>query len=294
MNNPLLRVISVLVLLVLCGGIARAQDPAGAKIKDELSKQEMIYRSEDKTMLESYTIDRSLADYSFALCAGFDRSLADLGPEDRWLDIGAGKGQAILDYYDPNYDLARKEGRERRGKKARAVAISIEDRRTPLWQAAAAGLGANQIQYLFNRRLREYSLDELGKFNVITDVVGGFSYSHDLSLFVEKTLGFLQVNGSFYTILQDVHAEDGSNAPYYKDAPYLTEIMGADGSEMKVCSWLKRITCVEVTCELKKGWKPPVEAFRVRKVCNEVKVPPLLPTHYEAGTPPERRFKLKN
>ena len=146
MNNPLLRVISVLVLLVLCGGIARAQDPAGAKIKDELSKQEMIYRSEDKTMLESYTIDRSLADYSFALCAGFDRSLADLGPDDRWLDIGAGKGQAILDYYDPNYDLKQKEGRERRGKKARAVAISIEDRRTPLWRATTASLGANQIQ----------------------------------------------------------------------------------------------------------------------------------------------------
>jgi len=49
-----------------------------------------------------------------------------------------------------------------------------------------------------------------------------------------------------------------------------------------------------VTCELKKGWRPPVEAFQVQKVCNEVKVPALTPVHYEAGTPPERRFVLKD
>lgn len=207
------------------------------------------------------------------------------------MDIGAGMGQAILDYCTAVYDLTHPE---RRGKKAQAVAMSIEDRRTPAWHQAAASLGENQLQYLFNRRLREYSLEELGQFQVITDFIGGFSYTENLSLFVEKVLAFLGINGSFYTVLQDVHFEDGSNKPYYTGAPFLTEIAKADGSEVKVCSWLKSIACVEVTCELRTGWKPPIEVYRIHKVCNNVTVPALVPTHYEAGTPPERRFELRN
>jgi hypothetical protein len=105
-------------------------------------------------------------------------------------------------------------------------------------------------------------------------------------------LGFLDVNGTFYGILQDVQWEDGTNKPYYKGSPFLTEIKNADGSELKVCSWLKSIGCAEVTCESRPRWQPPVEAFRVRKVCDDVAVPPLSLLHYEAGTPPERRFQV--
>lgn len=284
----------LIVLQALWLGISHAQSPGSPKFDHEVSKQESIYWSEGDRVPEGYTIDRSLSNYTDALCSGFDRALANLASKDRWLDIGAGKGQAILDYYTENYDEAHPEGRERRGKKAQAVAISIEDRRTPAWERSAASLGANQIRYLFNRRLREYSLEELGKFQLISDVIGGFSYTRDISLFVENALAFLELNGSFYTVLQDVHSESGKNKPYYTKAPFLTEIAKTDGSEVKVCSWLKNITCVEVTCEFKTGWKPPIEAFRIRKVCTDVKVPALVPIHYEAGTPPERRFELRN
>jgi hypothetical protein len=205
-----------------------------------------------------------------------------------------GKAKAVLDYYGERYDSMHKEGRERRGKKAQAVAISIEDRRTPAWHETAAQLEKDQIRYLSGKRLREYSLEELGKFQLITDLIGGFSYTENLSLFMERVLNLLEPNGKFYTILQDVHYENGLNRPHYPDASFLTEIANADGSEMKVCSWLKSITCVEVTCEPKPQWTPPIEVYRVRKICNNVNVPPLATTHYEAGTPPERRFKLGN
>jgi hypothetical protein len=170
--------------------------------------------------------------------------------------------------------------------------MSIEDRRTPLWNQTAAGPGADRIQYLYGRRLREYSAEELGQFKVITDMIGGFSYTENLSLYMEKVLSLLEVGGSFYAVLQDVHSEEGSNMPYYTGSPYLTEIRNAGGAEVKVCAWLKSITCVEVACELKPDWKPPIETYSVRKVCDAVRVPPLVSVHYMAGTPPERGYRI--
>src|SRR5688572_2604108 len=204
MRNNAMRVLALIVLPIVWLPTARSAQPAVPGINEEMTKQERIYRSEGQKMPDVYKTDRSLSEYTRALSSEFDRTLANLGPNDRWLDIGAGKGQAILDYYDPTYDLQHWEGRGRRGKKARVVAISIEDARTPLWRTNAASLEADQIQYLHDRRLREYSAQELGQFDVITDVIGGFSYTDNLSVFMEKVLGFLEVGGSFYTLLQDV------------------------------------------------------------------------------------------
>jgi len=273
-------------------GTAYAQVSVNPKLAEEIAKQERIYQGQGEQRPEGYVIDRSLLAYTFTLSPGFDSSLADLTPADRWLDIGAGQGQAVLDYYASRFDAMHWAGRERRGKKARSVAMSIEDRRTPQWHKTAEGLEAGKIQYLHGKRLREYSPEELGKFQLITDVIGGFSYAVDLSLFMVKTLDLLTVNGNFYTLLQDVHAESGTNMPHYSGATYLTEITQADGSKLKICPWLKSITCVEVACELRTEWKPAIEVYHIRKTCNNVSVPTLNPVHYEAGTPPERGYRL--
>jgi SAM-dependent methyltransferase len=292
LKNTFIRIVALLVLQALWWGGAYAQPAATPKFKEEASRQEGIYQSRGEQRPEGYVIDRGLISYTFTLPGEFDRSLANLGPTDRWLDIGAGQGQAILDYYAPRYDSMHAEGREQRGKKAQAVAISIEDRRTPLWSQTAAGLEPNQIQYFFGKRMGEYSVKELGQFQVITDLLGGFSYTESISRFMEKVLELLTVNGSFYTVLQDVHSEWGANRPYYPNARFLTEIKNADGSELRVCSWLKQISCVQVTCELRPEWKPPVEVYRIHKVCNNTAVPALVPVHFEAGTPPERGFQI--
>ena len=207
MKNTAIGTVVLLILQALWLGASHSEALSTPKIDEELSKQEGIYQSRGEQVPEGYVTDRSLLSYTITLSSEFDRALANLGPKDRWLDIGAGTGRAILDYYTSRYDIMHLEGQERRGKKAQAVAISIEDRRTPLWQENAASLRADQIQYLFNRRLREYSLEELGRFQVITDVLGGFSYALNLSLFMEKVLGFLELNGRFFTVLQDVHSE---------------------------------------------------------------------------------------
>lgn len=271
---------------------SRAQDAASPGFAEEQAKLEEIYRSRGREVPRGYVVDRSLEAYTGMLPAEFDRALAELGPQDRWLDIGAGEGQAILDYYTSRYDRLHPEGRKRRGKKAKSVAISIEDRRTPRWHKAAAALERGKVQYLHGKRLREHAPEALGRFRLITDVMGGFTYALDLSRFVQRVMDLLELDGSFFTVLQDVEVEQQTNRPFYDGYPFSTEIENPGGPKVTICSWLKRITCAEVRCEPKEDWIPPMEAYHVRKVCESATVPPLVPVEFAAGTPPLRGYRL--
>jgi SAM-dependent methyltransferase len=284
------------VLLAACGLLpctAVGSEAAKEPLREEIAIQQAIYQTRGESVPQGYVIDRSLLAYVSLLPAGFDRALASLRPSDRWLDIGAGQGEAILDYYTPRYDAMHPEGQAQRGKKAHAVAMSIEDRRTARWQKTAATLGPSQIRYLHGKRLREYPNEELGKFKLITDLTGGFSYTRYLSVFIQKVLDILELHGEFYSLLLDVQLEDGSQRAVAKDVQLLTEIENADGSEGTVCSWLKSIACVQVTCEADTRMGRPIELYRIRKVCETVKVHALQLVSFQAGTPPQRRFSAK-
>jgi hypothetical protein len=123
-------------------------------------------------------------------------------------------------------------------------------------------------------------------------VYGGFSYTDDLSAFTEKVLTLLEPHGSFYTLLMSVHLDNAQDRPRVW---YLTEIVDAAGRDIKICSWLRSISCVKVSCESKNtpDWPAQTELIHVRKVCGGVSVPALQPVSYEAGSPPGRRFHLK-
>jgi SAM-dependent methyltransferase len=259
-------------------------------LAEEFAKQEKIYRSRGADVPRGYVTGRTLSAYAELLPSGFSDALRGLRSEDRWLDIGAGGGQAILDYYAPEYDAAPCENCAPPGK-ARAVALSIEDRRTDQWWQRAASLDGNGMRYLSGKRLREYSREELGTFRIITDVYGGFSYTENLSLFLERVLGLLETNGSFYTLVASVRLEDGKDNP--DKTWYLTELVDAAGRDVKVCSWLKSVSCVKVACESKSTWETPTELIHVRKVCGDVSVPRAKLLQYEAGNPPGRRFQLE-
>jgi len=255
------------------------------RIDEEFAKQEKIYR---RRGAGSYTTNRGLSNYAEVLPTGFCDALGRLGSSDRWLDIGAGEGQAILDYYLPQGDAAR-EKCGGSGAKARAVAISIEDRRTERWQQQAASLG-DRVRYLTGKRLSQYSRDELGKFQIITDVYGGFTYTDNLSRFLENVLSLLEIGGAVYTVLPAVHLEDGTDklGTWYK-----TELVDAASRPVKVSSWLKQTTCTKVTYESKTDWDEPTQLIKIRKVCSDVSVPRTNLVEYMAGAPPNRRFQLQ-
>jgi len=292
MNTPTIVALSTTLVLVCSAAVAADVAPSKDEIQLEVIRQQDVYRSRGPATPSGYTLDRALATYARGLNQGFLRELAALRSSDRWLDIGAGEGRAVMEYCtSPSHALPN--GFEPRSeRRAKALAMSIEDRRTKAWYEAAADLPEGQMKYVFGKTMGEYEAGELGEFQLITDVMGGFSYTPRLSTFMDKALSALSVNGTFFTVLADVHSESRANAPHYSGAPHLTQIRATDGSELKVCNWLKRIGCVEVTCEFKSDWTPPIESYRIRKVCADVKVPALQLEHYQSGTPPERRFRL--
>ena len=285
-----LAVLIGIVLQALGTGAGWSQEPVQPRLDEEMAKQEKIYSSRGADVPGGYITDRGLSDYLELLPTGFCDALGTLGSSDRWLDIGAGAAQAILDYYAPENEAAPGKTCAGAGGKARAVAMSIEDRRTDAWRQRDASLGDDRIRYLSGQRLRQYSPEELGKFQIITDVFGGFTYTADLSEFMEKVLSLLETGGVFHTLVQSVHLENGKDKP---TTWYLTKLVDAAGRDVKVCSWLKQTTCVKVACESKSDWNAPTELINIRKVCSDVSVPRMKLLNFEAGNPPGRRFQLE-
>ena len=281
--------LAFLLVILLQAQVGWPQEIAPAKLDEEFGKQEKIYRSRGADVPSGYVTNRGLSDYASLLPSGFCDMLGRLSNSDRWLDIGAGDGQAVLDYY-ASEPKAAAEKCGRSGTRARAVAMSIEDRRTKKWQLQAAILGGDRIQYLSGKRLRDYSVEELGKFQLITDVYGGFSYTEDLSRFIGKVLSLLEVGGAFYTLVQNVQLENGKDKP---SSSFQTELVDSAGRDIKMCSWLKQTPCVNVGCESKNDWDTPTELVNIHKICSDVSVRPTKLLRYEAGNPPGRRFQLE-
>lgn len=265
------------------------EKPGQPRMDEEFAKQEKIYGSRGADMPSGYVTNRGLSNYAELLANGFCDALGGLHGASRWLDIGAGDGQAILDYYAFEDDTPSAEKCGHSASKASALALSIEDRQTDKWRQTAAIFGADRLRYLTGKRLRNYSAEELGRFQIITDVFGGFSYTEDLSQFVDKVLGLLEIGGSFYTLVQSVRLENGKDRP---STWYLTELVDAEGRDEKVCSWLKQTSCVQVACDSKSDWDTPTELISIKKVCNDVSVPPMKLLKFEAGNPPGRKFQL--
>src|SRR5512145_1607070 len=285
-----LAILIVMILQALGPGAGWTEEPVQPRINEEFAKQEKIYRRRGADVPGSYVTNRGLSNYAEVLPTGFCDALGSLGSSDRWLDIGAGEGQAILDYYARQDDAVPAEKCGGAGPKARAIAISIEDRRTDKWRQQAASVGDDRIRYLSGKRLREYSVEELGKFQIITDVYGGFTYTENLSRFLEKVLSLLEIGGVFYTVLPAVHLEHGTDK---LGTWYLTELVDAASRPVTVCSWLKKTACTKVTCESKSDWDAPTQLIKIRKVCSDVSVPTLKIVEYMAGAPPGRRFQLE-
>jgi hypothetical protein len=124
-NTAPTRLAVVIVVGLLGLTAAWPQESAPPRLDEEIAKQERIFERRGADVPRGYITDRGLSGYAELLPTGFCDALGRLGSAERWLDIGAGAGQAILDYYAPPDSAAAKEKCAGPGGLARAVAMSI-------------------------------------------------------------------------------------------------------------------------------------------------------------------------
>ena len=160
----------------------------------------------------------------------------------------------MLDYYEPEGNAPASEKCARSGAKARAVAMSIEDRRTrqmatsrpPVSAMTVYGISPASVCGSIRPRSWEHSrsLPTCSAVSRIPRTCRG-SFIQVLSL--------LEVGGGFYTLVPGVHLEDGKDK---LGVFYLTELENAAGRPEKVCSWLKdylRASHLRIEERLEKG-----------------------------------------
>lgn len=197
--------------------MARCTD-AGAsadqKTKRALDEVEKIMRnsalphSNETQNRVVYRVDRGLDFYSgyfselrvaWTNLLPLNEFIKNLKPHQRWIDIGAGEAKAAGDYFNRVFT----------GNFAHVVAVTVEAYR-PQIRADAQ----NRFQYLTGRYFEDIPNEELGVFDVATDIHGAVAYSTRLSEVFQKAGEVLKKgSGLFFTILRRTRILDADCRP---------------------------------------------------------------------------------
>ena len=191
------------------------QEPAQPRIDaGNYAKQEKILpqpgRRRSARLLTGRRISRTTRD--FFPPASATRS-AGLAPRtDGWISARA-QGRLYSTTTHPKTSRRRLEKCARSGGKARAVAMSIEDRRTDNWQQQAASLGDDRIRYLSGGLCGTIRARSLENSRSLPTCTAASPIPKTCPGSLEKVLSLLETGGVFYTIVQNVHLDGGKDKP---------------------------------------------------------------------------------
>jgi hypothetical protein len=127
--------------------------------------------------------NRDLFDYRNDLHPDFSKTLDRLGSENHWIDMGAGKVKAQIEFMK---SLPKSSGRPY------VTAVSYKINR---WFGVPKFSGKLETH---EGAFETQPTHEWKKADLITDVMGVFSYTMDLTTTLQKTFDLLKVNGEFY------------------------------------------------------------------------------------------------
>ena len=213
---------------------------------------------------------RGMTDYIAVLGEEFAAQVARLVRGKRWLDVGAGHARAQKEYLLAKMSLKQRffEG------KAEVVAVAAEaptklNIHAIKLDTAVHGIGggAGNLNELVGRYVEDIPDEELGKFNIITDVFGAVSYSERLDVVLNKYLRLLTEGGTLYVHTVSFH----------------TQIIRKDGSKIAMFEWLQAIPGLRVTVGS--------TDFSITAERPGVVVPRLKLIGGKADAPPERLFQ---
>jgi len=230
---------------------------------------------------------RDLGEYRRIVGGRFQERLGALRPDQHWIDMGAGDAVAIREYYkglqgtkgarttalayseplDDTVEITTSAGRTVQG---------VEPFRGPKYEAFQQFASETpEFRPMFGKMLDEYSLDEIGKADLVTDVMGPLSYAERMDGVFAKYADITNVGGEIHTHI-----------------PHQTFIVDAAGKQVPIAEFAREWIGQSRGLELVEVGDAGAEGTRivVRKVGEDVRVPELTLKALGAGKPPIREY----
>lgn len=199
-----------------------------------------------------FVTSRNLSDYREGFQNDFTTSLQALKSNETWIDLGAGKGFAAIDYLKSMAD-------PRLGANVLLIAYKLDR-----WFGIPKF--KNKLSVLEGRLFEDILPVQLPRTKLITDFFGVLSYTRDLSRSLSLVFDRLEVGGELY-----VHTQNASTLIDFQNKVY------------SITEFLKLIDGIKV--EGKFG------ILKITKLTDDVQIPELRLTRLdEEIVPPFRRF----
>lgn len=197
-----------------------------------------------------FVTSRHLGEYYNILPKAFYDRVQKLTKNDHWIDLGAGKANAQLDYIQRHKDKTNSP-------KLTAIAYKLDR-----WFKPSNHKGRFEI---IEGEFEKMNLNHLPKAKLISDVFGVFAYSKDLSTSLQKSIDLLAVGGELMIYFEQ----------------YKTPIL-FQNKYVPLTYWMGHIKGLSVSVE--EG------AIRIVKTEESVSVPKLEIINYQDDSPPWRQF----
>lgn len=205
------------------------------------------------------------------------RDVMGLGEDGVWLDAGAGYAQAQQDLRAAGAKAKLIACGLKKPQAGQSGCTSADDDASLSSFEAAEG---DRFQYVEGRVQLPHIREEIGKVDVITDMIGAFSYSHP-TLTLQAYADLLKPGGRLYlqTYAERFEIENPSGGPNLSLPDWLATIPGFELKSVTECTPF--------------GRKPSLAMVLVRTDDEEVTIPPMYTTSWAAPhLPPIRRFAL--
>ncbi|MEK2646107.1 hypothetical protein [Bdellovibrio sp. BCCA] len=207
----------------------------------------------DRVQKNKFVTNRDILEYRHVLHKDFTDSLTKLTPEQHWVDLGAGKANAQISYIKslPSPQMAPH---------ATAVAFKLDR-----WFSPPKFDGKLEIK---EGAFELQPTSTWKKADLITDVFGVISYTHDLSTSLQKVFDLMNVNGELYIFATH----------------YATSIKIAEGKHLPIFDYLATIDGLKV--EGRYG------VMKITKEKENIVIPPMELVKYHDDAPPSRAFQI--
>ena len=254
---------------------AHASDECNHVLKQMVAARAQIAANQFK-------VNRSLTDYLEDLDPQFAKRLEEATDKSHWLDLGAGEAYAIDAYFGnsefrsihpeaiahPSEQKAIKQLIEKfqmkpYAKKAKATAITYQLNRTDVKKLP------KKMQILSKRFFEDIPNEEIGAFDIATDVVGIASYTTDPSKYFSKVVQLMKNDGTYFSLL----SERG-------------EVRTASGNKNFI-EWIQSIKGLSVKVVDEYG----LSKITIRRKNASVEIPVLQFISTDSGIPPTRVFQ---